>query len=94
MEPRRPVWLAAFMDEENTRFNTALFGSAFCGEDLGGLGDRRDADGVTLAEAMGVWAVTPTGTARPAGSTTSGTTSSCTSSRGLAWRRTAPTSVS
>ena len=60
VEPRRPVWLAAFMDEENTRFNTALFGSrAFCGEDLGGLGDRRDADGVTLAEAMGVWGRDP-----------------------------------
>ena len=60
VEPRRPVWLAAFMDEENTRFNTALFGSrAFCGEDLGGLGDRRDADGVTLAEAMGAWGRDP-----------------------------------
>ena len=60
VEPRRPLWLAAFMDEENTRFNTALFGSrAFCGEDLGGLRDRRDADGVTLAEAMGVWGRDP-----------------------------------
>jgi len=58
--PRRPVWLVAFMDEENTRFNTALFGSrSFCGEDLGGLGDRRDADGVTLAEAMGAWGRDP-----------------------------------
>jgi acetylornithine deacetylase/succinyl-diaminopimelate desuccinylase-like protein len=26
VEPRRPIWLAAFMDEENTRFNTALYG--------------------------------------------------------------------
>jgi allantoate deiminase len=60
VEPRRPVWLAAFMDEENTRFNTALFGSrSFCGEDLGGLGDRRDADGVTLAEAMAAWGRDP-----------------------------------
>jgi allantoate deiminase len=60
IEPRRPVWLAAFMDEENTRFNTALFGSrSFCGEDLGGLGDRRDADGVTLAEAMAAWGRDP-----------------------------------
>jgi hydantoinase/carbamoylase family amidase len=60
VEPRRPVWLAAFMDEENTRFNTALFGSrAFCGEDLGGLGDRRDADDVTLAAAMAAWGCDP-----------------------------------
>jgi hydantoinase/carbamoylase family amidase len=60
VEPRRPVWLAAFMDEENTRFNTALFGSrSFCGEDLGGLGDRRDAGGVTLAEAMAAWGRDP-----------------------------------
>jgi allantoate deiminase len=60
VQPRRPVWLAAFMDEENTRFNTALFGSrSFCGEDLGGLGDRRDAGGTTLAEAMGAWGRTP-----------------------------------
>ncbi len=60
VDPRRPVWLAAFMDEENTRFNTALFGSrSFCGEDLGGLGDRRDADGVTLAEAMAAWGRDP-----------------------------------
>ena len=37
VEPRRPVWLAAFMDEENTRFNTALFGSrAFCGRTSAG----------------------------------------------------------
>jgi hydantoinase/carbamoylase family amidase len=56
IEPRRPVWLAAFMDEENTRFNTAMFGSrAFCGEDVGGLGERRDGDGVTLAQAMRDW---------------------------------------
>jgi len=56
VEPARPVWVVAFMDEENTRFNTALFGSrAFCGEDVTGLGGRVDADGVTLAEAMHGW---------------------------------------
>jgi hydantoinase/carbamoylase family amidase len=60
VRPRRPVWLVAFMDEENTRFNTALFGSrSFCGEDLRGLGGRRDADGVTLAEAMAGWGRDP-----------------------------------
>ena len=54
--PTRPIWLVAFMDEENTRFGTALFGSrAFAGEDMGDLADRRDRDGVTLAEAMRTW---------------------------------------
>jgi hydantoinase/carbamoylase family amidase len=56
VQPSRPVWLVAFMDEENTRFGTALFGSrAFAGEDLGALGDRVDQDGITLAEAMRGW---------------------------------------
>ena len=60
VRPRRPVWLVAFMDEENTRFNTALFGSrSFCGEDVGGLGGRRDADGVTLTDAMAAWGRDP-----------------------------------
>lgn len=52
-EPTRPVWIAAFMDEEGTRFGSALFGSsAFAGDDLTGLGDRADAGGTTLREAM------------------------------------------
>jgi allantoate deiminase len=52
-EPSRPLWIAAFMDEEGTRFNTALFGSrAFVGEDVSSLGERSDAIGVTLREAM------------------------------------------
>ncbi|MEO8969386.1 MAG: M20 family metallo-hydrolase [Solirubrobacteraceae bacterium] len=52
-EPPRPVWIIAFMDEEGARFDTALFGSrAFAGDDLSGLGDRSDAAGVTLREAM------------------------------------------
>ena len=51
--PRCPIWLTAFMDEEGTRFGTALFGSrAFAGADLSGLGDRCDRAGVTLREAM------------------------------------------
>src|SRR5688572_13656717 len=33
--PDRPLWIAAFMDEEGTRFGSALFGSlAFTGEDV------------------------------------------------------------
>jgi hydantoinase/carbamoylase family amidase len=52
-EPGRPLWVAAFMDEEGTRFGTALFGSrAFTGDDVTGLGERVDANGVTLREAM------------------------------------------
>ena len=60
--PRRPIWIVAFMDEEATRFNTALYGSrAFCGEDMTGLGARRDGDGVSLAEAMAGWGRDPDG---------------------------------
>ena len=52
-EPDRPLWVVAFMDEEGTRFNAALFGSrAFTGEDVGDVGERVDADGVTLRDAM------------------------------------------
>src|SRR4051812_27948975 len=52
-EPRRPVWIVAFMDEEGTRFNAALFGSrAFAGHQLSGIGDRADAAGTTLRDAM------------------------------------------
>ena len=52
-EPARPLWIAAFMDEEGTRFNTALFGSrAFTGGDLSGLGGRLDGAGRSLREAM------------------------------------------
>lgn len=52
-EPSRPLWIVAFMDEEGTRFDAALFGSrAFTGEDVSRFGDRLDADGVSLREAM------------------------------------------
>ncbi len=52
-EPSRPLWIAAFMDEEGTRFNAALFGSrAFTGGDHTGFGDRVDVGGVALREAM------------------------------------------
>lgn len=54
--PTRPIWLIAFMDEENTRFGTALFGSrAFVGEPFGELDRRRDRDGVSVAQAMAGW---------------------------------------
>ena len=52
-EPRRPLWISAFMDEEGTRFDAALYGSrAFAGEDVSALCDRADAHGTTLREAM------------------------------------------
>ncbi len=52
-DPGCPVWVTAFMDEEGTRFGTALFGSrAFAGHDLSDLGSRADRAGVTIAEAM------------------------------------------
>ena len=53
VEPPRPIWIVAFMDEEGTRFDAALFGSrAFAGESLADLGDRVDGDGTTLREAL------------------------------------------
>jgi len=52
-EPERPLWVVAFMDEEGTRFNAALFGSrAFAGEAVGDVGERVDAAGTTLRDAM------------------------------------------
>jgi hydantoinase/carbamoylase family amidase len=58
--PRRPLWLASWMDEEGQRFGTALMGSrAFVGDDVSGLGGRRDAGGRSLAEAMAAWSRSP-----------------------------------
>jgi hydantoinase/carbamoylase family amidase len=52
-EPARPLWVVAFMDEEGTRFNSALFGSrAFVGEDVAGLAERVDGAGVSLRQAV------------------------------------------
>ncbi len=53
LEPARPVWLASFMDEEGSRFQTGMLGSrAFVGDDLAGLAERRDGEGTSLREAM------------------------------------------
>jgi hydantoinase/carbamoylase family amidase len=52
-QPSRPISVVAFMDEEGSRFGTALFGSrAFVGEDLSALAARTDAAGISLSEAM------------------------------------------
>lgn len=51
--PCRPLWIAAFNDEEGARFGTSMFGStAFVGDDLTALRDRVGVDGVPLTEAM------------------------------------------
>ncbi len=51
--PVRPIWIAAFMDEEGTRFGQSMFGSrAFVGEDVSDYLGRRDSDGISVAQAM------------------------------------------
>ncbi len=53
VQPQRPLWIAAFNDEEGARFDTSMFGStAFVGDDLSHLADRVDADGLRLPDAM------------------------------------------
>jgi hydantoinase/carbamoylase family amidase len=52
-DPARPIWVASFMDEEGTRFGTALFGSrAFCGHDMAAALDACDEHGHSLRAAM------------------------------------------
>ena len=59
-EPARPIWVGSFMDEEGTRFGTALFGSrAFCGVDVSEALEARDAEGVSVAEAMAARGLDP-----------------------------------
>jgi len=50
---RRPVEIVAWADEEGARFGVGLFGSAaMFGHLASGVGDRRDRDGVSIAEAL------------------------------------------
>lgn len=50
---RRPVEVVAWADEEGARFGVGLFGStAAFGRLARGVGDRRDRDGVSIAEAL------------------------------------------
>jgi hydantoinase/carbamoylase family amidase len=52
-EPRRPLLVGAFMDEEGSRFGVSMFGSrAFVGDDLSHAATLCDETGATLAEAM------------------------------------------
>jgi hydantoinase/carbamoylase family amidase len=58
--PSRPIWVTAFMDEEGTRFGTALFGSrAFCGEDLTEALSIVDRGGGTMREAIASYGLDP-----------------------------------
>lgn len=53
LEPKRSIWVAAFMDEEGVRFGASMLGSrAFAGEDVTIFGDRPDSAGVSVREAM------------------------------------------
>jgi beta-ureidopropionase / N-carbamoyl-L-amino-acid hydrolase len=60
-----PVAVIAFADEEGARFNTPTFGSrALAGQLDPAVLDRRDDDGVRLADAMAAAGVDPAGVAR------------------------------
>ena len=50
---RRPIEVVAWADEEGARFGVGLFGStATFGRLASGVGDRRDRDGVSIADAL------------------------------------------
>ncbi|HEX2162531.1 MAG TPA: Zn-dependent hydrolase [Thermoanaerobaculia bacterium] len=60
VEPRRPVWVVSFMDEEGVRFGASMLGSrAFVGQDVGDYLSRRDAEGISVAEEMRRWGLDP-----------------------------------
>ncbi len=60
---RRPIAVLSFADEEGARFNTPTFGSKALAArlDLPAVLDRRDDDGVSLAEAMRAAGIDPEG---------------------------------
>lgn len=60
VEPRRPVWIVSFMDEEGVRFGASMLGSrAFVGQDVGEYLERRDAGGISVADEMRRWGLDP-----------------------------------
>jgi hydantoinase/carbamoylase family amidase len=60
VEPRRPIWIVSFMDEEGVRFGASMLGSrAFAGQEVGDYLARRDAEGVSVAEEMRRWGLDP-----------------------------------
>jgi allantoate deiminase len=53
VKTRRPIEVVAWADEEGARFGVGLFGStAAFGRLARGVGDRRDRDGISIAEAL------------------------------------------
>lgn len=59
-QPRRPVEIVGFCDEEGTRFGAAMLGSqALAGRFDPALLALKDADGVTMADAMRQWGLDP-----------------------------------
>jgi len=56
-QPSRPIWVAAFMDEEGERFQSVMLGSrAFVGDLIPGEeGERSDSGGMTMARPMRDW---------------------------------------
>jgi hydantoinase/carbamoylase family amidase len=60
LEPRRPIWVVSFMDEEGVRFGASMLGSrAFVGQDVGDYLARRDAEGISVADEMRRWGLDP-----------------------------------
>jgi hydantoinase/carbamoylase family amidase len=63
VQPRRPIWVISFMDEEGVRFGVSMMGSrAFTGDDVTELLECRDDDGVSIADEMRRWGLDPTAT--------------------------------
>ena len=96
-EPSRPIWIVAFMDEEGTRFDAALFGSrAFAGEDV--ARPRRRAPTPPARRCATRWRARVATSTAPAEAQrhrrASAPTSSCTSSRARCSRRRASRSAS
>jgi len=53
LRTRRPIEVVAWSDEEGARFGVGLFGStAVFGRLAPGVGERRDRDGISIAEAL------------------------------------------
>jgi hydantoinase/carbamoylase family amidase len=59
-QPKRPIWIASFMDEEGVRFGTSMIGSrAFVGDDVSDALPRADADGMTIESEVRRWGLDP-----------------------------------
>lgn len=63
VEPRRPIAVVAFADEEGARFDTPTFASSLSvgARDPGDVLDRTDADGVRVRDALAAAGVDPDG---------------------------------